>query len=371
MMKIAETLKSLQITALRAISELLNQIPNVQVESVAHQYEIGRNVQIGGYIGFNHGGVSYGLLVETKSDGAPRFARSGVFQLKGYAAHLSQSSRGSGTIGQRWIPILVSPYLSPESRALCRDHDVAYLDLVGNSRLAFDNVYIDRTVATKPKSETRSLRSIFTPKAGAILRVMLRNPKHAWRVAELAERANASLGHVSNVRKVLLNREWVEKQNAGVVLTRPATIMKTWRKNYRLPKCEHICGYTCLHGNELEKRLSGVLNPYLPQPLVIYSLQSAALWLAPYARVATCSFYADKSGLQRLEQALDLKRVARGASVVVRVLANATLFENAIEPKPGVFCADPVITYLDLWNGSDRDREAADHLAKEFFPWLT
>ena len=29
-----------------------------------------------------------------------------------------------------------------------------------------------------------------------------------------------------------------------------------------------------------------------------------------------------------------------------------------------------IITYLDLWNGNDRDREAAEYVAREFFPWL-
>ena len=77
--------------------------------------------------------------------------------------------------------MLVSPYLSPKSRAICADHDVAYLDLAGNARLAFDTVYIERAVADKPRSETRALRSIFTPKAAAILRVLLRDPGLARR----------------------------------------------------------------------------------------------------------------------------------------------------------------------------------------------
>ena len=53
--------------------------------------------------------------------------------------------------------MLVSPYLSPDSRAICRDHDVAYLDLEGNARLVFDGVYIERSVPTRPKPETREL----------------------------------------------------------------------------------------------------------------------------------------------------------------------------------------------------------------------
>ncbi len=64
--------------------------------------------------------------------------------------------------------MLVSSSLPPESRAICLDHDTAYLDLVGNAKLAFDGIYIERTIAEKAVAETRALRSIFTPKVAAM-----------------------------------------------------------------------------------------------------------------------------------------------------------------------------------------------------------
>lgn len=76
-------------------------------------------------------------------------------------AHIHQL--GQAETGERWIPMLASPYLSPQSRAICTDHDVAYLDLVGNTHPTFGDVYIDRAVAGQPKSETRAPRSIFAP----------------------------------------------------------------------------------------------------------------------------------------------------------------------------------------------------------------
>ena len=66
----------------------------------------------------------------------------------------------------------------PESRSICLDHNVAYLDLYGNAHLAFGPVYIERSIPDRPKSEVRAQRSLFTPKAGAILRVLLRD-RHA------------------------------------------------------------------------------------------------------------------------------------------------------------------------------------------------
>ena len=200
MMKSAETVKNIETTTatVDAVCDLLGHVPNLEIGSVEHDYPIDLRIAL------TRGGLNYALIIAVKENGAPRFVRSAVYQLRDYVAHVDTD--------QRLIPMLVSPYLSPESRAICTDHNVAYLDLFGNAHLAFDSVYIDRAVADKPKAENRALRSIFNPKAAAILCVMLREPDCAWRVTDLAEKANASLGHVSNVRKALLEREWIENR---------------------------------------------------------------------------------------------------------------------------------------------------------------
>ena len=71
-----------------------------------------------------------------------------------------------------------------------------------------------------------------------------------------------------------------------------------------------------------------------------------------------------------LKEALKLTPAARGANVVLHVPTVESLFDDASEPGPNVFCTSPIVTYLDLWNGGDRERGAAAHLAGEFFPWL-
>ena len=368
LMKRAVEARELEILAVDGVEKLLGKVPSVQVESVEYQHRIADNLQIDGRIGLSHGGTSYQLLVEVKPDGAPRHVRSGVFQLKGYVAHIHQL--GPAEANDRWIPLLASPYLSPQSRAICADHDVAYLDLVGNSHLAFGDVYIDRAVADQPKSETRALRSIFTPKAAAILRVMLRDPDRPWRVVELAEEARASLGHVSNVCKALLSRELIEKGDDGAVLTNPDGLLKLWRGNYRQPLGRRITGYTRFHGRQIDERLRGKLSPYPHAPRAIYSSNSAAGWLAPFARDGTHSFYADEQGTQLLRDVLELTPAAIGPNVALCEAFDDSLFADAVEPSPGIFCTSPVTTYLDLWNGNERQREAASHLAEEFFPWL-
>ena len=358
----------LETLAVTAVHDLLNDIPSVEIGSVDYRQSLGSAHHVDGRIDFRHGGLSYGLLIEAKSNGAPRFVRSGVHQLESYVACLRRPGEANG--GPCPIPMLFSHYLSPESRAICTDHNVAYLDMYGNARLTFDTVHIERAVAGKPTSETRALRSIFSPKAAAILRILLRDPDRAWRVADLAAEADASYGHVSNVRKALLEREWLEIREDGVALSHPKDLLQTWRESYRCLAGQSIAGYTHLHGRPLDERLRGKLNPYPERPRAIYSMHSAAQWFAPFGRSGTQTLYADEAGAQMIGEELKLTPAERGANVVLHVPTDQGLFDDASEPVPGVFCTSPIVTYLDLWNGSDRDREAAEHLAGEFFQWL-
>ena len=368
MVKPPEIANAVEIEAVEAVRALLERVTSIQITEVCHEQQLASDHRLDARIDFGHASARYSLLIEIKPNGAPRFARSAIYQLESYIAHLHRSEHQDDT--RRFIPMLVSPYLSPESRSICLDHNVAYLDLYGNAHLAFGPVYIERSVPDKPKSEARAQRSLFTPKAGAILRVLLRDPARAWRVTDLAEAANASLGHVSNVRKALLDREWVEIREDGLVLVQPDALLKSWRENHRQPAGHHISGYTVLHGDQLRNRLSGSLNPGPQPPRAICASNSAAEWIAPYVRGGTQSFYADELGARILQETLRLTHAAQGANVILRIPNDETLFEDAVEPAPGIFCANPVVTYLDLWNGNDRDREAADHMAAKCFPWL-
>ena len=368
MVKSYELEKSVESAAVDAVRALLEHVPNIQIVGVRHEHHLKSGHRLDARIDLDHDGSRYALIIEIKPNGEPRFARSAVYELESCIAHLRRSEHQDGT--RQFIPMLVSPYLSPAARSICLDHKVAYLDLYGNAHLAFGPVYIERSIPDRPKSEARALRSLFTPRAGAILRVLLRDPTLAWRVTNLAEAANASLGYVSKVRNALLDREWVEIRDDGLVLVQPDALLNTWRDNYRQPAGHRISGYTVLHGDQLRNRLSGSLNPGPQPPRAICASNSAAEWIAPYVRGGTQSFYADGHGARILQEALQLTHAARGANVILRIPRDETLFEDAVQPTPGIYCANPVVTYLDLWNGNDRDREAADHLADKCFPWL-
>ena len=146
MVKPHEIENPVESAAVDAVRALLEHVPNIQIIGVRHELQLESGHRLDARIDLDHDESRYALVMEIKPNGAPRFARSAVYQLESYIAHLRRSERQDDV--RQLIPMLVSPYLSPESRSICLDHNVAYLDLYGNAHLAFGSVYIERTVRT-------------------------------------------------------------------------------------------------------------------------------------------------------------------------------------------------------------------------------
>ncbi|MBO4123611.1 hypothetical protein J5T34_23040 [Cupriavidus gilardii] len=304
-------------------------------------------------------GRRYTLVCVVTTTGQPRHVRTALLQLRQLVA----------LHGRDATPVLIAPYLSAAAQDLCRQHNAGFLDLEGNVHLAFGGVFIERAVASKPVAERRDLRSLFKPKSARMLRIMLRDPERPWRVAALAEAAGISLGHVSNVRTGLLDREWARVSPDGLSLSDPDSLLDAWRDTYEPPAGKRHGFYTPLHGSALEQAVREALRERTGQ-MTLASF-SAAQWLAPYARTTTQYFYADEAGLEQLRSALKLSRASKGENAVVMTLEDPGPFRDTVEPAPGVICTSPVQTYLDLAIAGERGREAADHLRQLQLNWQT
>jgi hypothetical protein len=132
-------------------------------------------------VGFGEGPQHRTLACEVKPNGQPRFIRAAALEARDFAQRTSTP--------QPAYPVVIAPFISPESSAICRELGVGYADLAGNCRLVFDSVYIEKSVATNPFKEKRQQRSMFAPKSAHVLRIMLSEPSRDWKVVELAARA--------------------------------------------------------------------------------------------------------------------------------------------------------------------------------------
>lgn len=358
MLNTPEKLKEadLGIKARQEVREMLARIPFLgPAEIVVEPAVIDRSWRPDFSIRVPSNDDQWTLICEVKASGQPRHVRLAVLELNDYVRALP--------IGHAY-PVLVAPYLSPEAREMCREANVGFLDFWGNWYLCFDQVFIERTGKKVATAQRRELRSLFGPKSARILRLLLRHPEHNWKVVELAERARVSVGQVSNVRAALMDHEWAEagKASEGLRVTRPDVILDAWREVYGKHRPQRSNYYTLLHGDALESAIRAALTEADDGAKAVLASFSAAQWLAPFARVATRRFFADAEGEAALRKHLRLEPISRGENVVIERPKDEGIFDDRIQPAPGIWCTGLVQTYLDLAVAGERGREAAEHL---------
>ncbi|MEK7668550.1 MAG: type IV toxin-antitoxin system AbiEi family antitoxin [Gemmatimonadota bacterium] len=360
MLKTTNTLGDAELAseAAEALRAALGRAPFIQLKGLERDVRLGdrRGSRADILVRLRVAGQSWRLVAEVKREGHPKQVRMAALQLNDIMSRLP----GSAVYG-----VVLAPFISERSADACREAGVGYVDLAGNCRIAFDHVFLETRGAENPRRTRRDLRSLFTPKAGRVLRVLLDGPARPWKVAELSAVARVSFGHVSNVRKRLVEEEWAAADRAGLRLTRPDDLLHAWGRAYRPSLRARETLYTALHGERLDAAVRAALGEAgMGLHLVVASF-SAARWLAPYARQATTFFYADAVGREVAHRHLQLEPAARGENVVIEEPEEDDVFVARLEPAPGIWCSGAVQTWLDLSASGERGREAADHLLRE------
>ena len=358
LLKQALELKEAESLGLQSLLELLAQVPAIRgVEPfLSRAWDTSG---IDALVGLQLEERLQPLACAVLANGQPRHVRLALWEL----THAIQRDCPDA------IPLLIAPFLSPASQALCNEHKVAFLDQQGNARLVFDGVFIERVTAGKPASVRRDLKSLFTPKAAQVLRLLLRDPWRPWRVTELAGKAEVSLGQVSNVRRGLLDREWATVTEEGLALKDPDALLDAWSEAYAGLGGKKNSYYTTLHGKGLEDAFLELFRDQRDRPVVLLASFTAAKWLAPYGRIATHNLLSQPAELEHLHQTLALQPAVNGANVVVTMPAHEGVFLDAVHPSPGIVCTSPVQTFLDLSAAGERGKEAAEHLRSKLLRW--
>ncbi|MBE7157283.1 MAG: hypothetical protein INR62_02385 [Rhodospirillales bacterium] len=332
----------------------LGQIPFVKLKSV-RAFDPVFKVEPDLQLDLEAGDRPWVIVVEAKRRGFPREASAGVAQLR----HFLDQIPKKGCYG-----VLAAPFISEKTARFCEESGVGYVDLAGNAFLSFDQIYIRTRAAENPRREKRGLRSVFSAKAGRVLRVLLTPPLRAWKVTGLAEAAGVSVGQISNVRKLLRDHEWATVEEGGIRIREPEALLRAWRGCYQPRQEARQAAYTLLHGDALEEAVRAAQAEASAGAHAVLATYSAARWLAPYARQATLFFYTDGVGEEILRRHLKLRPVGRGENVMLLRPREDDVFSGRISPAPGVWCTGLVQTWLDLATAGERGEEAAEHLLR-------
>ncbi|MDY6990637.1 MAG: type IV toxin-antitoxin system AbiEi family antitoxin [Thermodesulfobacteriota bacterium] len=349
-MKIAR--KELEERAEKALRSCLSKVPLLKIEGIKRvPSRDGVRPEPDFLFGLTLAhGAQQELVVEAKSNGQPRLAREAANQLVRYRDSYPEA-----------YGVFIAPYISPKAAEICIQEDIGYADLSGNCRLCFAQVYIEREGKPNAFAEKRDLRSLFSPKAERVLRVLLNHPKRPWKIVELATEAQVSLGQVSNVKKLLNDREWIQVQSRGLILGEPQELLKEWAENYSFKRNVAKGFYSLKRVPEIEADLSEACR----QKGLVCALTSfsGAARLAPAVRYQTVVAYIDEVG-QDLAPLLGLKEVTTGANVTLLYPYDRGALYGAREVE-GIQIVSPIQIYLDLQSVRGRGQEAAQALLEQ------
>ncbi len=287
------------------------------------------------------------LIGEIKNSGQPRLARQAVNQMLRYKDKITNT-----------YFVFIAPYISPKAADICTSEGVGYLDLSGNCLLSFDKVFIEKKEYPNQFKEKRIFRSLYTPKAERILRVLLCNPGRKWKIKDLADDSGISLGQASNVKKILYEREFLTGERGGFSLEDPASLLREWAENYDYRKNRIQEFYSLKSIPDIERLLSEFCN----KNKIKYALAgfSGAARIAPATRYNKAMIYISDF-TEKLLSDLPVKEVNSGGNLLLFTPYDDGVFYGSSKMED-IQIASKVQLYLDLQGFRGRGEEAAETL---------
>lgn len=344
MLKRRKTMKEKDVilSAQTVLRSCLEQVPFLEIRAMQlSDLDIGLNIILEVRIDDK----DRDLIVAVKNNGQPRIARLVTYQLKDV---ISQKPNAYG--------IFLAPYISSEAGKICEENGIGYLDLAGNCLISFDTVYIRQNGAKNLDVPRREYRSLYSPKGERILRVLLDQPKRTWKTAELAQAADVSLGQVANIKKLLLDREWLRDFMNGIALSNPSALIDEWSQSYNFQRNKAIECYALAEIAEIEAQVAETCRN-LDIRYALTGFSSAAR-IAPMVRYQKASIYID-GDISSVINTLGWKAVSSGSNVSLLIPYDEGIFLGNSEID-SMMIVSPVQTYLDLQSGHGRGQEAAE-----------
>lgn len=301
---------------------------------------------------FRMGDSEHHLALEVSPLGQPREIREAIDRLLAVRRQMPDA-----------YPVAVSTYISGQSAALLKRNSVGYLDLSGNCYLSFGNVLIEKEGKPNLRPSTRPLKSLFAPRATRVVRVLLVDPQHVWRLEELAKTAEVSLGHAHNVVKRLDELSWVEHgEQQRIRLARPGDLLDAWvdSYSYRLHTLD-----TYFSPERITRKLVGDIARLAQgeNRRYAFTLHSGAALVAPNVRFPAIHCYVEGDP-RPIAVALGLRPGEGDGNVHLMTPNDSGVFHAPIA-KGGVLVVSLPQLYADLYHYERRGREQAAHLRRE------
>lgn len=215
------------------------------------------------------------------------------------------------------------------------------------------------------------IRNIFAGKSARIIRVLLSKPSEAWTTRELASEASVSLGLVSMVTNKLIDLGFlVRDRSMRLKLRKEEELLRRWSSIYDLYEWSHSAYYSTGTLYEIATKL--VAAAERNNLKYAFTGPFATDILTQYIRPAEIHIYvADENALRKIVDEVNLEIAEIGGNIIFLIAKDDSVFHGRrkiTDDRVGeVFLVSDVQLILDIFNYTDRTREAAERLMAKTF----
>jgi DNA-binding transcriptional regulator YhcF (GntR family) len=268
--------------------------------------------------------------------------------------------------GPEVIPMLAAHFMGNNRRTMLKQMGVGYLDMVGNMYLRAPSVFMEREGKRNHVSLEHKGLNPYSDKASIVLRVLVNEPKRAWKIREIARAGGINPGWVSRVVQSLVERGLVmfNREN-GVTLLRGEDMIKEWADFYDWR--QNKFSYYYCHAFNVEKIMEMISKLNLDSGgQTALGFQAGASLVSTFATFHEVHLMIDgryfDSIRPDIEQQLGLEPRREGANLILvrPYYKYSALF--GIRKIKKWFVVSDVQLYLDLKRYPIRGAEQAEHL---------
>ncbi len=278
--------------------------------------------------------------------------------------------RQIGWYAERGPWLIVAPRIGPRARGLFEDAGISWIEPGEDCRIAVGGLLIDRACqgGRRRKASTgagsialdaltvapgrRFVASIFSGKALRVVRWLLIDPDRRWRLQDMADASEASVGFVSRVFATLDREAYLDRDRDGSRLRDRDALLEAWAAT-DAPN-EVVAERVSLLSSP-EAIVAAIRSLQAP-PRYAATAEVAADQLVPFARFSRVDLYVDDP--QAWDKMLDLTPVPRGGNIAFITAPDAGVFDGATRARGLDLVSRPQL-YVDLIRRSGAAVETA------------
>jgi len=235
----------------------------------------------------------------------------------------------------RSVLLIISPWLSPRTQEVLREHDIAYLDLTRNVSLAvtYPAIRLSTQGASRaPNAGSSSSRSVTLAgtRAGRIVRFLV-DYLPPYRANEIAEQANVSAPWVSRLLGQSEDQLLIRREGRDIVEVQWPELLRARADAYKLLRPGNYVSMVAPGGvGAVLQQLQDMRLPLHGGPNIAVTGPCAARAVAPHAVGGQMMLYVDPQPhtIDEWEGRLGLLRVDQGADVLLIRAPDESVFNH-------------------------------------------